>query len=290
MSDRVRRRAVAQALLVTVLWSSSLVFAGLRYGLAAIVVTVLLLARPRMRRATGELGWPTLARLAVLGLVFYAVTQGAQFVAIARQPEATTSLLLALTPLVVAVAARPLLDEPATFRQVAGAVLVGVGALGYFTGSLGGTVVGMTAALVALAGNCTSALLGRHTNRAGDLPPLIVTALSMVCGAGVLLAAGVLTEGVPSITARGWVIVVWLAVVNTAWAFTMWNAALRWLTATESALVNNTMLVQVAVLAWIFLGEQPSLRQWAGIVGVAAGVALTQIGGDRSRYLVETDA
>ena len=41
-------------------------------------------------------------RLVLLGLVMYSLTQGAQFVALDRQPAATTSLLLSMTPLMVA--------------------------------------------------------------------------------------------------------------------------------------------------------------------------------------------
>ena len=39
--------------------------------------------------------------------------------------------------------------------------------------------------------------------------------------------------------------------VNTAFAFTLWNLSLQRLTAVESAGVNNTMLIQIAVLAWL---------------------------------------
>jgi transporter family protein len=36
--------------------------------------------------------------------------------------------------------------------------------------------------------------------------------------------------------------------------------------------VDKFSLVLVAVCAFAFLGERPSLREWAGIVMVAAGV------------------
>ncbi|MDF2742248.1 MAG: hypothetical protein K0S88_3618 [Actinomycetia bacterium] len=68
----------------------------------------------------------------------------------------------------------------------------------------------------------------------------------------------------------------WLAVINTALAFTVWNYTMRRLSAMESSLINNTMLVPVAVLAWIFLGERPSARSILGLVLVAGGVVLVQ--------------
>jgi drug/metabolite transporter (DMT)-like permease len=41
-------------------------------------------------------------------------------------------------------------------------------------------------------------------------------------------------------------IIGWLSVINTAFAFTLWNHTLRTLTAVESSVMNNTVLVQIA--------------------------------------------
>jgi drug/metabolite transporter (DMT)-like permease len=40
--------------------------------------------------------------------------------------------------------------------------------------------------------------------------------------------------------------------------------------------INNTMLVQIALLAWIFLDEAPSIMQFAGIAAITVGVIWTQ--------------
>jgi drug/metabolite transporter (DMT)-like permease len=65
---------------------------------------------------------------------------------------------------------------------------------------------------------------------------------------------------------------VWMAVVNTALAFSWWNESLRHLAATESAAINNLMLLQIAALAWLLLGETPGPSQWLGMVLVTVGV------------------
>jgi drug/metabolite transporter (DMT)-like permease len=290
---RSHLRALATALFVTVLWSSSWVlirvglddeslrpitFAGLRYTLAAGVLLVVAVRRPASRRELAALdrsGWRSLV---VLGVVFYAVTQGAQFVAIDNQPAATTSLTLAPTPFLVAILSRRSIGESVHRRQIAGAALMGFGAALYFAGGLGATVLGMAAAGVGLSANVASSLLGRSVNRARHLAPLTVTAASMTVGALLLLAAGLAVEGMPRLSGTAVLLVVWLAVVNTALAFTLWNASLRRLAAVESAAVNNTMLVQIALLAWIFLGEPPGLLGWLGIVVVSAGALLAQGG------------
>jgi len=285
-------RAIAMALLVTVLWSSSwilirwglddeglppITFAALRYGLAAVILMAWLTGRAAPRQRLRGLGRSWIVRLAILGLLLYALTQGAMFVALAEQPAATSSLVLSLTPLFVAVGAALSLAEVPTRWQVGGAVLVVLGAWLYFAGDLGATAAGMIAAGVALAANVGSSILGRDVNRTGHVPPVVVTGLSMAIGAAVLAVVGIGLEGVPEVSPRGWLIIGWLAVVNTAVAFTLWNLSLRRLSAVESAGINNTMLVQIALLAWLFLGEAPGLAGLAGILLVSVGVFLTHV-------------
>jgi len=284
--------AIGIALLVTVLWSSSwilirwgldgeglepITFAALRYGLAALVVVIWMVVRERARTMLAGMGRSTVLRVLALGVVMYALTQGARFVAIDNQPAATTSLVLSLTPLLVAGFAAISLGEVPARRQVGGAVLVAVGAWSYFSGDLGATAVGMVAAAVGLLAGVAASLLGRQINREGQLSPVVVTALSMSVGAIILILAGLTTEGIPSVSLRAWAIIVWLAVVNTAIAFTLWNLLLRSLSAVESAGINNTMMIQIAVLAWVFLDESFGVPEVLGIALVSIGVFLTQV-------------
>ncbi len=65
------------------------------------------------------------------------------------------------------------------------------------------------------------------------------------------------------------------AVVDSAFAFTLWNTTLQTLTAVESSILNSTMLPQIAILAWVFLDEPLTTRQIVGIVLV--GTLVVQI-------------
>ncbi len=47
----------------------------------------------------------------------------------------------------------------------------------------------------------------------------------------------------------------WLGGANTAFAFYLWNVSLQHLSAMESSLINNTRLIQIAALSWIFLAN-----------------------------------
>jgi drug/metabolite transporter (DMT)-like permease len=67
-------------------------------------------------------------------------------------------------------------------------------------------------------------------------------------------------------------IIAWLAVVNTALAFTWWNQTQRVLRATETAAINTTMAAQIPILGWIFLDEALGAAEIVGITLVVAGV------------------
>jgi len=273
-------RAVFQALLVTFLWSTSwvlikigledipaLTFAGLRYGLAFLCLLPFAL-RPAHLKPLRYLSGRRWARLVVLGLLFYAVTQGAQFVGLDYLPSVTVSLLLNFTTIVVALASIPLLAERPTVLQWCGVLIniAGVAIYFYPVSIPASQIVGLIVVAVGVLANAGSSILGRRVNRDGDVPPLTVTVVSMGIGAILLLASGILIQGFPRLSLTHWAIIGWLAVVNTAFAFTLWNHTLRSLGAMESSIINSTMLVQIAILAWLFLGERLT---WQEIIGMA---------------------
>jgi drug/metabolite transporter (DMT)-like permease len=74
-----------------------------------------------------------------------------------------------------------------------------------------------------------------------------------------------------------WLIIGWLALVNTALAFTIWNRTLQTLNAIESSIINGTMLPQIAILAWVFLGEALGSREIIGLCLVAVGTLIVQL-------------
>jgi drug/metabolite transporter (DMT)-like permease len=283
-------RAALQALFVTFLWSTSwvlikigledipaLTFAGLRYTLAWLCLLPLAVRSGQMTglRRLSRREW---ARLVALGLLFYAVNQGAQFLALERLPAVTTSLLLSFTPTFVALLGIVLLAETLTRAQWGGIALYLSGALLYFypVAIPAGQIVGVGIALLGVLSNAFSATLGRDVNRAALLPALGVTAVTMGIGAPVMLIGGIAVQGLPNLSLQSVAIIGWLAVVNTAFAFTLWNHTQRTLPAIESSIINNTMLIQIAILAWIFLGEALDWREIAGLALAGAGTLIVQ--------------
>ena len=282
---------VLQALLVTFLWSTSwvlikfgladipaLTFAGLRYSGAFLCLLPFALTRTSLA-SLSHLSKPDWMRLILLGVLFYTVTQGAQFLALAYLPAVTTTLLLNFTTIVVALLGIGLLAERPNRFQWAGVCLNLSGIFIYFypvdlpTNQL----VGIFVALVGVLANAGSAILGRYVNRTGSISPLQVTTVSMGIGAILLLGIGLVTQGLPDLRLTHWAIIGWLAVVNTAFAFTLWNITLRGLSAVESSIINSTMLIQIAVLAWVFLGERVTWQEGLGMLLAGLGVLIVQL-------------
>lgn len=85
---------------------------------------------------------------------------------------------------------------------------------------------------------------------------------------------GIIIEEMPHLDLLSWGIIVWLAAVNTAFAFTLWNHTLRTLSATESSIINNTMLFQIALLAWVFLSERMTTKEIIGMIIAGSGAII----------------
>lgn len=282
---------VLQALFVTILWSTSwviikfglsdipaLTFAGLRYTVAFLCLLPLTLIR------TSRSSWKQLSkrdwlRLALLGVFYYTFTQGAQFLSLSYLPAVTASLLLNFTTTMVAMLGVVFLSERPNLVQWIGVGLNLTGILIYFYPVTLPTnqIIGIVVALIGVVANAVSSILGRYVNRIGTITPLQVTTVSMGIGATLLLGTGIVTQGLPSLTLSNWAAIGWLAVVNTAFAFTLWNKTLRVLSAVESSIINSTMLIQIAILAWVFLGERISWKEGIGMLIAGIGVLVVQL-------------
>jgi len=289
--------AVLQALLVTFLWSTSwilvkiglddldldpLSFAGMRYALAAAILLPFGIRAVRAANRGVPVNGRLVARVAMYGLLFVAIAQGAQFAALAVLPATAVSLILSSIPMWVALMALVGGTERPTIGQAGGIGLLTFGALLYFgpfeIGADAG--IGFLAAAVCVAAAAISSHVGRGlardaTARLGG--PVGLTAVSMAVGAVALLGVSLALEGWPRLDLAGALIIGWLALVNTAFAFTLWNHTLRTLTAVESSVVNNTMTIQIAVLAIVFLGEQLGPLQLIGLFLAAGGAAVVQL-------------
>ncbi|MDK2981284.1 MAG: hypothetical protein PWQ55_1631 [Chloroflexota bacterium] len=290
-TDHTKTNAMFLALLVTFLWATSwvlikfglthispLIFAGIRYFLAFLSLLPFILT-PKRRRAIATLRRRDWLYLLLLGFLYYAVTQGAQFAGLAVLPTMSVSLILSFTSLFVAAIGIRTLGEKPTRIQWLGLLLNILGACLYFypVQFPREQWLGVGIVFVGMLANSVSMVLGRKINRDIQLDPISVTTISMGFGATLLLVSGLLFEEPPHLSLGNWALVVWMAVVNTALAFTWWNKALQKLEAMEASIINNTIMVQIAILAWVVLGERMDGMEILGILLAAAGAVLVQL-------------
>ena len=289
MTHRVT--AVLQALFVVFLWATSwifvkiglkeiapITFAGLRYFLAFCFLFAALIINGSTKDFN-KLSKHAWIRILVLGILFYAGTQGAIFVALAYLPAVTVNLLWSFSSVAVAILGIFWLSEIPTVIQWSGILFALTGAVIYFIPIAipENQTLGVIVAGLGILANAVASILGRDINRTLKYPPLVVTVISMGAGSISLLLTGFVTEGIPAINLQGWGIIIWLALVNTAFAFTLWNHTLRTLTAMESSIINGTMMIWIPIFAVIFLGEVISNKQIIGLIIVSTGTLIVQL-------------
>ncbi|NHI84037.1 MAG: hypothetical protein EAX81_07025 [Candidatus Thorarchaeota archaeon] len=285
-------RAAAEAVFVTMLWSSSwviikfglqelspLIFSGLRYVIAALILLTIVTMRSEYRTSIGEKPRSWWLLMAAYGVVFISITQGAQFVGLDLLDTISVSIILNLTPIVVLVLGAVLLKEVPTLLQVLLIILVVVGAMIYFYpfDFDASATLGVLVMIVGLIANALSSIIGRYVNKQHAAPSIVITAASMMIGSFILLAAGVLLEGIPALSPLSIFYILWLSVVNTAFAFTLWNSAMQTLRAVDTTIINSTMLPQITILSIIFLGAMPTSLEWFGLILLVFCVAAVQV-------------
>jgi drug/metabolite transporter (DMT)-like permease len=255
-----------------------LTFAGLRYTIAFVCLLPFAFTKKNSDEIK-KLKRGDWVKLFIYGLLFIAITQGAMFGGLLFLPAVTVSLWLNFTPLVVVVLAIFLIKEFPTRLKWIGVMLFVGGILTYFypIALSENQEIGLIIMTIGVLANSSSSVLGRSINREAKTNPIVVTIVSMGVGSIILLISGITIQGLPPISFQNIVYLLWLAIINTAIAFTIWNFTLRTLSAMESSIINGTMLIQIAILAWIFLGEAISFQEGIGMLIAASGALLVQL-------------
>ena len=279
--------ALTEALLTTIIWGSSFVvakfglrtispltLAGLRYFLAFLLLSPFLLVRLRRN------GWPdrgSLRQLALLGIAAYLLGNGALFIALQFVPATLVAFMLSLGPIFILVGSLVWLKETPTGLQVVG-LLVSLGgmALFFIPGLQAGAARGLAILALGTLAFAAFGLMGRAMARDRRVDSLTLTAVPLAVGGGALLLVGLAVEGWPKLTWEGAGIVGWLALVNTAIAYLIYNHALQRLTALQMNMILNLSPFVTAGLAFLLLGERLTALQAIGMLVATIGVAQAQ--------------
>ena len=279
--------ALLEALLVTFLWSTSyiltkiglteispLVLVSLRYVVASLILVPAAVLRGEHRALDGRAA----LKLVFLGITGYSVAQGLQCVGLYHLPAVTVTFILNFTPVIVLTLGLVFLKTTPTPRQVAGIALVIAGAYIYFGGGVSASsLTGVIVTFVSGLGWAAYLVASRAFFKPGEIGPLGLSAFAMGVGTVFIAGSAWVYEGFTALSLGGWGIVLWLGVVNTAAAFFLWNHALQRVEAFEISILQNTMLIQIAILSVIFLGEKLTASKMLGMAAVFVGVLIVQL-------------
>lgn len=279
-----RPQALLIALLVSAVWGSSFVFVkmalielgpltlgGLRYflGFACLL--------PFLRRRSFSLTRTQWLRMALLGFSAYTLGNGALFWAMRFLPAITASFMMGMITVTVLLGGAFWLHEIPSRLQAAGIVIALAGmALFFSPGLKPGEPLGLGIFALALLGFTLFSLLSRAAAIDRQVDTLTLTALPLAIGGGLLLAIAAPLEGLPSASFQTWGLVLFLAAINTALGYVLYNHALQSLQAFEMNVTLNLSPIWTALLGWLLIGEVLIGRQWAGIFVVMLGVLLAQ--------------
>jgi len=279
--------AIGESVLATTIWASSFVFvkigleymgpltiAGFRYFLAFIVLLPFLMRKGTIRQPISRGVW---LRLFAIGISAYTVGNGALFIGLKYLPATTVSFLMSLSPLLILIAGAVWLKEIPTRWQVFGIIVSLFGSLLFFSSGLqSGEPAGIIIVIVGLIGFMLFGILGREIAKVKQLDTITLTTIPLAIGGGFLLLIAFPLEGMPLLSTKSVGIVLWLAIVNTALAYVLYNHSLQILTALEMNVMLNLAPLGTALLAWWLLGERLSFVQIIGMVVMIIGVILVQ--------------
>lgn len=282
-----RTVAIIEALVATIIWASSFILAkvglrgmepftlaGLRYFLGFIILLPLLARRGRVSLSLPGRTW---LLLAAIGLTAYTLGNGALFWSLEYVSATTSSFLVGLNPLLILFAGIFWLNERPSRWQVIGTIVTLAGLVLFFSPGLRpGEQFGLALMGVALIGFTLFAILGRYVARERRANTLVLTAVPLAVGGSALLLIALPLEGWPAAPPTTWLVVCWLALVNTAVAYILYNHALQQLTALEMNVLLNLSPLFTALMAWVWLDESLTAVQFAGMVVLVVGVIVVQ--------------
>lgn len=278
--------------LTVVLWSSNFIVGRalrddvapatlnfLRWAIALGVLMPITWPSLRQHRALLARHWMWLAALGCTGIAAF---QTLGYVALTMTTALNAVLLLALAPLAIAALSWLLHRERLSPRQCAGlgvslagaAVLILHGSWATLaTLRFNGGDLCMLAAVALWA--VYSVLLRR---RPAALPPLTVHTASVLAGTLAMLPwfawQVALGRGWPS-SGTSWAAIGFVAVFSSALAHSLWVRGVATLGANRAGAFIHLMPLAGAILAMVFLGEQPAPHHLVGALLVVAGVVLT---------------
>ncbi len=284
----MKRKALMMAVITTVLWSGSyilnklafqegigpLTLSAMRYLMASLLL--LCFVRGKTKRTSTRLSLGVVLLLGVLG---YALAQGLQYVGQSYLTPTQSSLFLSVgNTSMVMLADRVWLRENQTRRDLMKLLVLLFGICVYYypfgAGQL--SAAGLIFMALSSAGYALHMTFNRRLLTTGQAGAGELTARPMLAGALILLAFALIIEGPPVLTGRLLLILAYLSGVSGALGFYLWTRSQSALTAFESSGINNLMLIEIALMDFIFFRRTFTPAQAAAVLIVFCAVVSIQ--------------
>jgi len=247
----------------------------LRFGIAAVVLGLVLLLRPELRARPSRRGVLTALGLGAVG---YATQASLYFSALERVDASLVALVLYTYPALVTVAAAVLGRERLTPARSAAVVVAFCGTLLVLLAAGGARFDSIGVAIAFGAAVTYTAYILVADTVVHSLPPVVLSALVMA-GAALTLSVRSLGSGGVDLGfgPAGWFWVGCIAVVSTVVAMLAFFAGLRRIGPSAAALLSTSEPVVTTALAAVTLGEFLGPVQLLGAALVLASVAVVQL-------------
>lgn len=281
----------AGMLLVVVIWGANfaivkaslaqippLAFTALRFASASVLLFAVVLVREGSLAAPRGSVW----KLVGLGLVGNTIYQLLFITGLARTTAANSALLIATTPVLVALVGGLLGVERVSRRVATGIALAFLG-ITLVVAARGAalSMVTLRGDLLVFASAFCWALYTLGVRALGaKISPLRVTALTMLTGTPGLVVAGapqLLRLDWRSVSAAGWLGLAYTSALSLVLAYAIWNTSVRAVGSSRTAIYACATPLVASAVAWALLGERAVPLQAVGAVAIVAGVLLTRV-------------
>lgn len=286
----MKRKALILAVVTTVLWAGSyilnklafqggigpLTLSGLRYLLASLILFGF-----GWKKSNQEAQPLPLEVILLLGIIGYAVAQGLQYVGQSYLTPTQSSLFLSVgNTAFVMLADRFWLRENQTRRDLSklGFLLAGIALYYYPWDARNFSSAGMIFMALSSIGYALNMTINRRLLKTKRADTRTLVAKPMFVGALILLVTGLLIEGVPVITGRLLLILLYLGGVSGALGFYLWTGSQSELTAFESSSINNLLLIEIALMDFFLFKRSFSFLQIVAILIVFCAILSIQSG------------
>jgi len=230
---------------------------------------------PRLERGQ----WISVALLGFIGIFAY---NALFFAGLKTVPAGRAAVIIAMSPMVIALGAAYFFKDSITWRSAAGVLLSASGVIVAISRGQpwrllsGGMSWGDAALLVGVLLWAAYSLLGRHSMK--TLSPQASVTYSCLIGAALLFPAA-LAEGIfgptPRFTLMAWVDVFYLGACGTVLGFTWYYEGVKALGPARASVFMNFMPLSAILAGYLLLGEPVHPTLLAGAAMVCSGAYLT---------------